>query len=303
MKIKKYLLFFLLIFLTIQVNLTNCDKDEENILSAPVNEPTNDFTVIAEITSVGGVTGCSAVAVSIQDNLVDDAVVEINGTVIPYDTSEYINGLYIDAENRISYLEKTKYEMVIRRDDFVIATGMGYMPTTPRINNITDQCHHSLKRDLKVKWERVQMATAIQLMIYADVDDDVDDDSDDDRIYDSGLLSPEVTSHTIPDTFFSTAGEYELGIKAYYGINPDADLAEIEETKNYTKGYNLNYASGIFLISNLYPNTRGLIIIVDSAPGSMILPSRKATIKKPIQEVFMERIYKKLFEKKQIATR
>jgi len=236
--------------MTIQFNITSCStgtdagQDGDNG-TALVNNPTNNYQVVAEVISVGGLGGCSIGAVADQEGFIENADFRINNTIHHYIESSF----YADTLNQLNYLPGSNYTLNVSYMNQTIASGTAKMPSPAFITNLDDIKNHDLNSAMTVKWSNVQNATSIQLIISGDIIDP----SNQEYLYrefESVLISPNSTSFTIPDTFFKYQGEYELGIIAYHGVNPDFDILNLGDT-GYEKSYNMNGAAGVFLAACL----------------------------------------------------
>ena len=124
-------------FTMASVQFSACSsEDEANDESAslcsdtPTNTPTNDYMVIAQ--AVGGMQSCGIVMISKDGENVNDAVVKINNTPLPYD--EYLGYAgYIDASTT-----GAEMELEITHNGIVIASGNSCVPGTPTITNIDE---------------------------------------------------------------------------------------------------------------------------------------------------------------------
>ncbi len=261
---KRLFSFTILLLIAVQFQFYSCEeKNNDPILSAPVNEPENTYEVVVEIVSFGGISGCSAAFINKDNQAVADAEVRVNGVEFQNDTT-FISSFYADTLNRLSYTYFTSYKLEVKHDGKIIATGKAEMPSPPVIKNIRNPYRHSLNKPLTVKWQKVSKATSIQLVIGSTIYDPVTKDSVE-KVFDSGLLSTTKTSLTIPDTMFSAPGEYILGITSFYGLNPGMEIGNLFDQEGYHKGYNLKGAAGIFLTADVYPGPEGIKIIVEQS--------------------------------------
>jgi len=262
MKIKKILTILALCLMTIQFNMTSCSSSTDSsdpLGEAAVNNPTNDYQVVAEIISVGGLGGCSVGTVANSDGIIETADFKINDVTLIHQYP-----VYTDTLSLLSYFPGSSYSLKVSHNGVTIATGKAVMPATPVISNASSFQNHDLNTSLTVNWKSVKNAHSVQLSIAAEIYDPVSQEYIE-RGYASALLSPETTSHTIPDTLFSYPGEYSLGIIAYYGINPGIDIDNLEEN-GYLQSFNIEGAAGAFMALSL-SSVQGESITVGNPPA------------------------------------
>ena len=268
MKIKKILTILALCLMTIQFNMTSCSSatdSEDPIGEAFVNDPTNDYQVVAQVISVGGLGGCTIGTVAHTEEIVENADFKINDVTLIHQYPVYTDTLF-----QLSFFPGSNYSLNISHNGVTIATGTAIMPSTPVISNASSIQNHDLNSSLTVNWQSLKNAHSVQLSIAGEFYDPFTQISVE-RGYASPLLTPETTSHTIPDTLFSFPGEYSLGIIAYYGVNPGFDIDNLEDN-GYIQSYNMEGAAGVFMA-----------VSMSSAEGETITvgnPSLTKTVKK-----------------------
>ena len=247
MNIKKILTFLALCLMTIQFNMTSCSSatdSEDPIGEAVVNDPTNDYQVVAQVISVGGLGGCSIGTVAQGEGIIENADFKINDVTLVHKYPVYADTLFL-----LSFFPGSNYSLNVSHNGATIATGTAIMPSTPVISNASSFQNHDLNTSLTVKWQAVKNAHSVQLTINSEFYDPFTQIPVE-RGYASPLLSPETTSHTIPDTLFNYPGEYTLGIIAYHGVNPGIDIDNLEDN-GYIQSYNMEGAAGAFLAVSL----------------------------------------------------
>lgn len=293
MNIKKIFSYLIILLMGIQFQWScSKDKTDTEILSAPVNEPQNDYMVVVEIVSFSGLVGCSSGFVEKADQPVTDAKVHINSIPLVNDSSATIfPNYYADTLNALSYNYFTKYQLTVEHRGKVVASGTSVMPSIPIIKNLTNPYNMSVNEELVVKWQKVEQATALQVIVGGRIYDPVLKDSVD-REFDSGLIEPTRTSITIPDTLFRLPGTYVLGIIAYNGLNPGALPQNLyDEQGNYHKGYNLEGAAGVFFSAMAFPDPYGIQIIVKGTTTS-----KQSNVVQPKKPILKELVLKKTKE-------
>ncbi len=242
---KKHIILSILMFFTMaSVQFSACSsEDEANDESAslcsdtPTNTPTNDYMVIAQ--AVGGIQSCGIVMISKDGENVNDAVVKINNTPLPYD--EYLGYAgYIDASTT-----GAEMELEITHNGIVIASGNSCVPGTPTITNIDSGYVHQKNTALEVMWSSVDYATAIEVSATSSTGDDD---------YSSGFLDPMTNSHTIPATWFDISSSWDdqaectITVNALNGISTGNE--NIIGSDSLEIGYNVEGASGLFISVN-----------------------------------------------------
>jgi hypothetical protein len=290
MNLKRIIGIFILCLFTIQINMTSCSTSDDNAdngngRTAEVNEPTNDYQVVAQVISFGGLGGCTAVNVEQSVYNINDATVKINNIILPPDSS--LDGLYQEESGVLSYLEGTNYTLDISHIGTQIATGTAVMPSVPVFKNLTGLSPHPLNQNMVVTWEAIENATSLELSLSGDVYDP-DLQSEIERNFNSGLISASSNSFTIPDTFFTHAGEYTLGMTAYHGINPGSEAYNADD---YLKSYNMKGAAGLFIVVNL-SSEDGEAITVGN-PGKIAAKSKDRPKYKDMVEKKLKRFFKK----------
>jgi len=273
MNTKHLRLYLLFGILCIGINTNNCST-EKSYLTSPIYTPENEYDVLAIITKFSGMSSCTngiSVAVKEGNEYFRNATVIINDNPLSVNEDTLIGPIY--SSDSISYDDQTKYSLEISLYDEIIAFGNAVMPTTPQITNIDSGYYHSLNKKLKIKWEPVRHATSLELLT---------------NHYSSGLLKPTTTEHTIPDTVFREYGEYSLVIIAYNGINPDFDFGnyDIEELE---KGYNIQGATGIFVVANAWLGRDGFIIINEPSSSKSVKKSEN-DFSKELAEILRKRV-------------
>ncbi len=244
-KLKKISLFMLMLSLAVTIQLTfpACEEDDDNgdLHQVEVLDPTNDYEVIIQIMGIGSM-GCSMGDVILNGSTVTDADFKINSAEFIYDED---SEAYIDESNMIAYTAGTEYNLKIKHNGNTIAAGYAVMPSIPTVNNITSPHSHTLNTDLELEWVDVSNASSILVTIQYE-----DTATWEYEIYQSGLISGEATSFTIPGSFFDSNGEYVLSIEAYYGIKEGLDMDAIDSTK----GYNIDGPAGVFMAVTVFPS-------------------------------------------------
>ena len=228
---------------TIQLTFPACEEDDDNgdLHQVEVLDPTNDYEVIIQIMGIGSM-GCSMGDVILNGSTVTDADFKINSAEFIYDED---SEAYIDESNMIAYTAGTEYNLKIKHNGNTIAAGYAVMPSIPTVNNITSPHSHTLNTDLELEWVDVSNASSILVTIQYE-----DTATWEYEIYQSGLISGEATSFTIPGSFFDSNGEYVLSIEAYYGIKEGLDMDAIDSTK----GYNIDGPAGVFMAVTVFPS-------------------------------------------------
>jgi len=289
MNVKKILTILFLCLMTIQFNITSCstgtgdDNGGENGTTS-VNDPTNNYQVVAEVISIGGFGGCSIGAVNLNDETVEDADFRINNVIFASES-----GFYADTLFQLTFLPGTNYTLNVSHLGQEIATGTAKMPSTPTVTNVNDISFHNLNQSMNVTWQSIQNASSIQVTISGEGYDPITQDYFY-REFESEAISPNSTSFTIPDTFFTYPGEYTLGIIAYHGINPGFNIDFIGES-GYSKGHNMNGAAGVFIAASL-SSEEGEEITVGSPPLLKANPNKVPA--KSFKDYVMEK-HKKYF--------
>ena len=294
MNFKRIFSFLMIAFLTVQFQWA-CDKEKKNdtnLLQAPVNDPKNNYEVIVEIISFGGINGCAFGSVEQNNQFVGNAEIKVNEVSFYSDTTSFFSFYFADTLNPLKYTTLTKYQLSVKHAGKVIAQGQAVMPSVPAVRNLSNPTQHSLNKALLVQWQKVEQATAIQVIVTGKVYNPTIKDTVE-KEFDSGLLSPETTQITIPDTMFNLPGTYVLGIVALNGINPGMIPTQLyDENGHYQKSYNIEGAAGIFLAAMAYPDPVGLRIIVSEATGKSSLarpddsaPRLKDMLKKKLSEL------------------
>ncbi len=294
MNIKKIFSWLILLLMAVQFQWScNKDKTDTEILSTPVNEPQNDYMVVVEIISFSGLGGCASGFVEKADQPITDAKLHINRVPLINDSSAMIfPNYYADTLNALSYNYFTRYQLTVEHQGKVVATGSTVMPSIPFIKNLNNPQTINVNDELVVKWEKVEQATALQIIVGGRIYDPVLKDSVD-REFDSGLIEPNRTSITIPDTLFRLPGTYVLGIVAFNGLNPGALPQNLyDEQGNYHKGYNLEGAAGLFLSAMVYPDPYGLQIVVKGSAAS-----EQTNYEQPLKPRLKELVLRKTKEK------
>jgi hypothetical protein len=262
MKFTRIFSIIFLALLSIQFNLNSCSDENGDSLTAPENKPTNDYEVVVEVVSFGGLAGCTTGSIALLNEPVSDAEFLLNGVQLSNDPSSIFSNLYTDTLGVINYQPGTSYKLEVSHNGNVIASGDAKMPSVPEVTNLEDMDTHNLNKSLEVKWKKVNNATSLEVYIDGYVYDSAVGDSVH-REYSTELLSPDKVSCVIPDTLFNTPGIYVMGVTAYYGVNPGNFTVDINDTEGYTKGYNIKGAAGVFLAANVYPPTEeGIRIVV-----------------------------------------
>jgi hypothetical protein len=252
MRIKNSILMILFGVISIQVRFMSCDNEKGNVLTSPIYETDSEYFVSARVVSFGGVSGCSSVAVYKGDEPID-AEVRINEVLLSPSLESTPYGLYEEDGDSLSYSQTTRYDIEVTRNDTIIAYGTTYMPTNPTITNLPFLYYHKLNSDLKIKWEKSKYATSLQLIVYWE-----DEDGNSNEVFDTDLISPNLTSYTVPDTVFSNYGIYAVGITAYNGINAGMDFDSLSIGNNDNIGCNISNSRGSLVAVNMYPNYDGL---------------------------------------------
>ncbi len=289
-KFKKIMMFLFMLSLavTIQFTFPACedkkDDDSENIpdYTADVNEPTNDYTVIVQLMGFGSM-GCGIGEVLDQNGIITDAEIKVNG--LPFEFDDEMDA-YSESSGNLSYNPGTSYTLEVNRGGEVIATGTARMPTVPTITEPALPYQHALNQPLTVKWQKVNYATSLAVMVSTDI---LDTSGYDYIGYDSEILPPDLTEYTIPGDIFSTTGDYSLSIGAYHGTPPGISPASVDSSK----GYNIEKAGGLFMAATGFPtdiDSEGYIIQVGDAAERN---SRKAVVDFTPREV-LTRQYQKL---------
>ncbi len=263
LKLKKTLLFVLMLSLAVTIQLTfpACEEDGDNgdIHEIDILEPTNDYEVIVQILGIGSM-GCSMGEVILNGSAVLDAEVKINSTELVYDEDVET---YMDESNTITYTAGTEYNLSIKHNGNTIATGYAVMPSIPTINNISSPHSHTLNTDLELEWNNVTNASSILVTVQHE-----DTVTWEDEIYQSGLISGEATGFTIPGSFFDSNGEYVLTVEAYYGLAEGLDMDDIDSTK----GYNIDGPAGVFMAATVFPSdlsSEGFLIRIGSQSATL----------------------------------
>lgn len=299
MKIKKLITIIILFFLTIQINITSCSdstgsNETGEDYTTTVKDPTNDYEVVVEVISFGGLGGCTVAAIKLMDEPVIDAEFTVNNVTLVTDTTSILNNLYSDEMYELSYLPGTNYSLNVLHMGSVIATGTSIMPSTPVFTNLKTIQHHNLNTDLQVSWKKIYNASSLSLSITGYVYDPSRQDSVS-REFDTGTISPATTSFTIPDTFFTIPGEYTMGIVAYHGINPGEDADVIITDSGYLKSYNMDGAAGVFLAAN-GSSEEGAVITVGNL--SLLKKSDRVSVRKYTYKEILLQKHKKFFANK-----
>ncbi|MEJ2054253.1 MAG: hypothetical protein P8X42_10065, partial [Calditrichaceae bacterium] len=198
-----------------------------------------------------------------------------------------LDGLYQEESGVLSYLAGTNYTLNVSHIGTQIATGTAVMPSVPVFKNLTGLSPHPLNQNMVVTWEDVENATSLELSLSGDVYDPVLQ-SEIERDFNSGLISASSNSFTIPDTFFTHAGEYTLGMTAYHGINPGSEAYNADD---YLKSYNMKGAAGLFIVVNL-SSEDGEAITVGN-PGKIAAKSKDRPKYKDMVEKRLKRFFKK----------
>ena len=242
---KHLLLSILMFFLMASVQFSACSNDDDESSDCDVdiatNTPTNDYEVVAQVW--GGLQGCGIVSIEKDGVQITDAVVKINGYELSYDESMgYVTSLAAS--------DGSEMELEISHNGSVISSGKTCIPSNPTITNIDSGDVHQLNNSLTVQWKSVDYATAIELSI----DGDANDES-----YDSGLLDPTTTSHTIPATFFDLSSQWidsaecMITVSAFYGIEPGMSPTILDSSSGV--GVNIEGSSGAFIGLNMDETT------------------------------------------------
>ena len=286
MKIKKLITIIILFFLTIQINITSCSdstgsNETGEDYTTTVKDPTNDYEVVVEVISFGGLGGCTVAAIQLMDESVIDAEFTVNNVTLVNDTTSILNNLYSDEMYELSYLPGTKYSLNVRHLGSVVATGSAIMPSTPVFTNLKTIQHHNLNTEMQVSWKKIYNDPSIQDSLG--------------REFDTGTISPATTSFTIPDTFFTIPGEYTMGIVAYHGINPGEDADVIITDSGYLKSYNMDGAAGVFLAAN-GSSEEGAVITVGNL--SLLKKSDRISVRKYTYKEILLQKHKKFFANK-----
>ena len=272
LKLKKFLLFVLMLSLAVTIQLTfpACEEDDEasnnnddlpevDLQEVGVYDPTNNYEVVVQILGIGSM-GCSMGDVMLNGSTVMDADFKINDVELIYDED---SEAYMDETNLIAYTAGTEYNLSIKHNSNTIAAGYALMPSIPAVNNITSPYLHSLSTDLTLEWGNVTNASSIMVTIQHE-----DTVTWEDVTYQSGLIAGNATDFTIPGSFFESVGEYVLSVEAYYGINADVDIEDIDPLK----GYNISGPAGVFMVATVFPSdldSEGFIIYIGSQSASL----------------------------------
>ncbi|MDD5765652.1 MAG: hypothetical protein PHW79_05335 [Candidatus Marinimicrobia bacterium] len=293
MKLKTCMLLIMFLFLSIQLRFLSCDNGNEDVLTSPIYETNSEYFVSVRVVSFGGVSGCSSVSVYKGDEPID-AEVRINEVLLSPAMESTPYGLYEEDGDSLSYSQKMRYDIEVTRNDTLIAYGTTYMPTNPTITNLPFLYYHKLNKDLNIKWTKSQYATSLEIIVYWENEDGSD------MIFDTGLISPNLTSYTVPDTVFSKYGMYAIGITAFNGINAGMDFDSLSISNNDNIGCNIHNSRGSLVAVNMYPNYDGLMIYVDSTEANLSKMVNKKYTGRPIGEIFEERILNKLSHNKSL---
>ncbi len=260
------LLFFILMSIQFQ---WACDEDKKDtgVLNAPINDPKNDYQVVVEIISFGGLNGCAAGFIERNSEPVTNATIKVNEVPFYNDTTSIFTNLYADTLNALNYNYFTRYNLIVEHDGKLVARGQADMPSLPVVENLSNPVQHGLNKALTVKWKKVERATAIQVIVSGYVYNPVIKDTVE-RSFNSGLLKPTTTQITVPDTLFKLPGTYVLGILAINGINAGTYSFQLyDEEGKFYKSFNMEGAAGIFLAAMAYPDPVGIKIIVPEPAG------------------------------------
>lgn len=262
MKLKKVITIIILCLFSVQFNITSCssstDSNEDGsgpADPASINTPTNDYQVVVEVISFGGFGGCSIAAVNVNDEPITNAIILVNNVTFQ-NTSESFSNFYSDTLNLLTYSPKTNYTLNASHLGSTIASGTSKMPSIPQFTNMDGDIQHSLNTNLNVSWKPIDNATSIELIIEGYSDDESSE-------FSSGLIDPSLTSFTIPDTFFTIPGEYNVGIIAYNGINPGLDVEDITSEGSYSESYNMVGAAGVFFAASAM-EAGGIVNVLNS---------------------------------------
>ena len=243
---KHILLSILMFFLMASVQFSACSNDDDDDSSncdvdIATNTPTNDYEVVAQVW--GGLQGCGIVQIQKDGEEVTDAIVKINGYELPYDESMgYVASLAAS--------DGSEMELEVTHNGSVISSGKTCIPSNPTITNIDSGDVHQLSSSLTVQWKSVDYATAIELSI---------DENVNYQDYNSGLLDPTTTSHTIPATFFDLSSQWVdsaecmITVSAYYGIDPSMESTVLDSSSGV--GVNIEGSSGAFIGLNMDETT------------------------------------------------
>ena len=243
---KHLLLSILMFFLMASVQFSACSNDDDDDSSdcdvdITTNTPTNDYEVVAQVW--GGLSGCGSVSIEKDGAPVTDAVVKINGYELSYDESMgYVSSLATS--------DGSEMELEVTHNGSVIASGKTCIPSNPTITNIDSGDVHQLSSSLTVQWKSVNSATAIELSVQENVSYEG---------YESGLLDPPTTSHTIPATFFELNSEWMdsaecmITVSAYYGVDLSMESTILDSSSDV--GVNIEGASGVFIGLNMDETT------------------------------------------------
>lgn len=236
---KRFLIIIFTIFsiVSIQIAIPSCenpfssDGDTPEIMGDE-NEPTNNYYADVRIIKMG-LFGCAQASISLDGEPVNDVEIQINKIVYERDSF----GDLEDPDGNIKYSERTEYNLVVKREGETIAAGITYMPSLPKIMNLSDGEYHNTNTPLLVDWEFTRLASAIGIKLELGAT----------TVTEPPLLPIFPSQYTIPGHFFDEPGSYTLSVIGYNGIAPGINVTELDSSI----GYNIIGPAGVFVAINM----------------------------------------------------
>ena len=240
-------LFMLSMIFSVQISFNGCDDSNEDSDPDPSGSATqfpssNNYSIEARIIGLnlgfGGLSACADVSIIEDGQIIDDAIVTVNS-----DTIQYSYGTY-----QASISTSSDYNLSIIHNENIIAIGTANIPSSvPEITNLDSGDVHSINADLTINWSSIDDITSWQISGNNEANDN----------YTSDLLPLNVTSHTIPGSYFNSGGGtvYDIQLSAINGLYPGDDAAmndpevgyDIEGPKGYFIGITQSEVVQIFV--------------------------------------------------------